>query len=308
MKFLRKLLGILVMLAGILGLVLSLAGLVGVWVSQPAIAGFVDVTIDTLNGSITTSQETMKITAQALGATVDSVDALSVMLSATAMSIEDSQPVLSNLNEFMGVKLPATMEAASNSLKTAQQGADVLDSSIRSLDNFRLVMSSVPLVGAFIEQPTQAYNPEVPLSESLGEIAVQLRDLPDMFVEMAADMDKADDNMVTIQTSLVTMSDSVKTISSSLGEYEAMVIQSQSSMDNLKAMLTNIQNNLDNILNTTAIVLSLVFFWLLAAQVVILSQGWELFQGTAGRMESGATVEVVETTAEVQADEKSEDS
>jgi hypothetical protein len=34
--------------------------------------------------------------------------------------------------------------------------------------------------------------------------------------------------------------------------------------------------------------LSLFFGWLLVAQVVILSQGWELFQGTAGRMESGA--------------------
>ena len=32
---------------------------------------------------------------------------------------------------------------------------------------------------------------------------------------------------------------------------------------------------------------ALMLLWLLAAQVVILSQGWELYQGTAGRMESG---------------------
>jgi hypothetical protein len=31
--------------------------------------------------------------------------------------------------------------------------------------------------------------------------------------------------------------------------------------------------------------MSLFFAWLLAAQVVMLSQGWELFQGTADRME-----------------------
>jgi len=40
-------------------------------------------------------------------------------------------------------------------------------------------------------------------------------------------------------------------------------------------------------LNGAAIVVSLFFLWLLAAQVVIFSQGWEPFQGTAGRMESG---------------------
>ena len=37
-----------------------------------------------------------------------------------------------------------------------------------------------------------------------------------------------------------------------------------------------------------ALVFTLFFLWLLAAQVVIFSQGWELYQGTAGRMEGGA--------------------
>jgi hypothetical protein len=39
-------------------------------------------------------------------------------------------------------------------------------------------------------------------------------------------------------------------------------------------MLTKIQKNLPTILNGTAAVFSLFFFWLLAAQIVILSQGW----------------------------------
>ncbi len=306
MDFLRKLLGIFVMLAGVLGLALSLAGLVGVWTSRPAVASFVDTTIQTLDSSITISQDTMKITAQALGATVESVDALSVMLSATAASVEDSQPVLNNLNQFLGVELPATMQSASNSLQTVQRGADVLDGAIRSLDSFRSMMSAVPFLGASFDQPAESYDPDVPLSESLGEIADQLESLPDMFVEMAADLEKTDDNLVTIQTSLVTMSDSVQTISSSLSEYETMVIQSKASMDNLKAILSNIQNNLDNILNTTAIVLSLAFFWLLAAQVVIFSQGWELFYGTAGRMERSVSPAVEARAVETRPEEKDE--
>jgi hypothetical protein len=53
-------------------------------------------------------------------------------------------------------------------------------------------------------------------------------------------------------------------------------------------MLTNIQSNLTTILNGVVIVLTLLLFWFLATQVVILSQGWELFQGTADRMERGS--------------------
>jgi uncharacterized phage infection (PIP) family protein YhgE len=188
---------------------------------------------------------------------------------------------------MMGETVPSTLDSASDSLKTAQQAAVVLDSAIKSLENFRVVMSATPLLGALVEQPKQAYNPEVPLSESLGELATTLESLPATFTEMSANLDKADDNLVTIQGNLTTMSDSVSLISKSLGEYQAMISQSQSSVANLTSILTSIQRNLANILNWVAIVFSVFFFWLLAAQVVILSQGWELYQGTAGRMESG---------------------
>jgi uncharacterized phage infection (PIP) family protein YhgE len=247
----------------------------------------VNTTIQTLDTSIQTSQKAMEVTGQALGATVESVDALSSMLSTTAASVEDTKPVLDQLNVMMGETVPSTLDSASDSLKTAQQAAVVLDSAIKSLENFQVVMSATPLLGALVEQPKQAYNPEVPLSESLGELATTLESLPATFTEMSSNLDKADDNLVTIQGNLTTMSDSVSLISKSLGEYQAMISQSQSSVANLTSILTSIQRNLANILNWVAIVFSVFFFWLLAAQVVILSQGWELYQGTAGRMESG---------------------
>jgi len=230
----------------------------------------------------------MEVTGQALGATVDSVDALSAMLSTTAASLENTQPVVAQINVLMGETVPSTLKSATDSLKTAQQAADVLDSAIKSLENFRSVLGAAPLIGAFVEVPKQAYNPEVPLADSLGELAKNLESLPATFTKMSVSLDKADDNLVAIQGNLTTMSDSVKLISKSLGEYQDMIAQSKSSMENLVTMLTNIQNNLPNILNGVAMVFSLFFLWLLAAQVVIFSQGWELFQGTASRMETSA--------------------
>ena len=289
MGALRRILGILVMIAGILGLLISLAGLIGVWWVSPTLKSYASNTIATLNTSITSSQEVMEITGQALGATVDSVDALSTMLSTTAATLEDTQPVLDQVNVMMGETVPDSMETATESLKTAQQAAVVLDSAIKSLENFRFVLSATPLLGALVDQPTQAYDPQVPLADSLGELASTLESLPDTFTDMSANLDKADDNLTVIKDNLTTMSDSVKLISSSLQEYQNMISQSKSSMDNVKALLTNLESNLDNILRGVAIGFSVFFVWLLVAQVVILTQGWELFQGTAGRMESGAS-------------------
>ena len=77
MKIIRRILGIFVMIAGILGLLLSVAGLVVVWLAKPTVTSYADTTINTLNQSVTTSQNVMEVTGQALGATVTSLDALS---------------------------------------------------------------------------------------------------------------------------------------------------------------------------------------------------------------------------------------
>ncbi|OGN89887.1 MAG: hypothetical protein A2Y88_02680 [Chloroflexi bacterium RBG_13_48_10] len=287
MKVLRRILGVFVMIAGILGLVLSLAGLVGVWVAKPTVTTYANTTIDMLNESVTTSQNVMEVTGQALGATVVSLDALSNMLNTTASTVDDTTPVLTEINNIMSDTLPSTLKATTTSLYTAQEAAQVLESTIKSLDSFRFLLSATPLLGNLVDQPGVSYNPEKPLADTLGELAINLESLPDTFINMSVSLNSADDNMGSIRGNLVTMSESVGLISSSLSEYEKMIIQSQSSMDNLTSILTNIQSNLTNILNGLAIALSVFLFWFLMAQVVILSQGWELYQGTAGHMEGG---------------------
>jgi hypothetical protein len=286
MKIMRRILGVLVMVAGILGLLISLAGLVMVWVAKPTVAAYANTTIDTLIESVISSQSVMEITSQALGATIDSVDALSAMLSTTAATVEDTQPVLDEIDIIMAETLPSTLKATTESLYTAQEAAQVLESTIQSLDAFRFLLSGAPLIGDLVDSTGELYNPEKPLADSLGELAFNLEGLPDTFVEMAVNLSATDDNLGSIQGNLLTMSDSVGFISSSLGEYNKMINQSQSSMEDVTSILTNIQSNLATILNGVAIALTLFFIWLLAAQVVILSQGWELYQGTADRMES----------------------
>ena len=295
MKILRRILGVFVMLAGLVGLLISLAGLVGVWLARPAVITSVNSTIATLNNSIDTSQKAMVVTDQALGATVESVDALSEMLGATAGTVEDTKPVFAQMNSMMNEQLPSTIEATMDSLKASQAAAASLEGTMKSLDSFRMVISATPFLSAFVPADATAYNPEKPLADSLGEVAVSLEDMPATFTEMATNMDKADDNLDTIQANLTTMSTSVSGISGSLREYQSMIGQSQASLENLRGMLTNTQANLDSILNWVTIVLYLLLFWMLAAQVVILSQGWELYQGTAGHMEGG---EVERVTAE----------
>jgi methyl-accepting chemotaxis protein len=285
------------MCAGVVGLLLSVAGLVGLWLIRPALAGTITTTIETLSGTVDTSQEAMVITNQALGATVDSVDALSDMLATTAITVEDTQPMISQAEVVIGETLPATFEAVDDSLVAAQEAAQSLESAMKSFDAFRVVLEATPFFGAFASSPQPPYNPEKPLADALGDLSVSLEDMPGTFIEMSASMDTADDNLELVKDNLNVMSASVSEISGSLSQYQAMLGESQASMDNLKSMLTGIQANLETGLNAVTIVFALFFLWLLAAQVVIFSQGWELYHGTAGHMADSSTEPTAVTPA-----------
>jgi len=80
------------------------------------------------------------------------------------------------------------------------------------------------------------------------------------------------------------MSTSVSLISTSLTEYQSVIGESKTSMVNLQSILTNTKNNLPAVLHIASIIFTLFFLWLLAVQVVIFSQGLELFHGTATKM------------------------
>lgn len=285
MAVLRRILGVVVMGAGVIGLLLGLGGLIGLFIVRPVMVSTATATVDTLVTSVEISQKTLEITGGALDATVSSVDALSGTLDATAETLADTQPVITQVNALMGKALPDAMKAAGDSLNAAQAAAQSLEGAIKSFESFRNLLAAVPFLG--VKQSTQAYDPEQPLADSLGDLSTSIEDMPDDFVKMSESMHKADGNLNTVQTNLVKMSENVAVISDRLVEYQAVIDDSKASMDKLHGILTGTRDNLGAILAAATAVMVLFMLWLLVTQVVIFSQGWELFHGTADRVDSG---------------------
>lgn len=284
MNLIRRIFGIFVMLAGLVGLLLSLAGLAGLWMARPGVNASLQNSIRTLYASADNSQKTLAITNRALEASVKSVDALAEMLATTRQIVDDTQPVLGQVNTIMGTDLPASFEAAGQSLTAAQDAAASLESAIKSFEAFQQAMAGVPLVSGLLPQNPVTYDPEVPLSDSLGDLSASIEDMPASFENMSTGLDNADDNLELVKANLEVMSTNVTGISANLQEYQAMVDESSASMGDLKTMLGGWQANLPYYLDMTALILALFLLWLLAAQIVIFSQGWELFMGTTNRM------------------------
>lgn len=299
MKLLRRSLGVFVMIAGIIGLVLSLAGIGGLITMRPKINASLSSTIDLLVNSLDTSRKALGAADLTIGAAVTSVDALSSMLTNTANTVSDTQPIITQMNEVLGTALPNTLQAASDSLVAAGDAAGSVEVAIKSFEIFKIALGAIPFVGSAVPESKDTYNPQPTLADSLVELSDSLKGMPELFENMSANIDVAESNLDLVKTDLETMSTSVATISTSLEDYELMIGDSLAAMDNLSVTLTNLQNNSNRIINLATIVLGLFLVWLLATQVVIFSQGWELFHGTAGRMSGGTTSEVEEARGEV---------
>lgn len=284
MKFLRKILGVFVMIAGVIGLILSLAGLIGIWVAKPVLTTSINSTVDTLITSVDTSQKTLDITYDALGATAKSVDALASMLDTTVLTVEDTQPAIDKVNIMMAEQLPDTINSATDSLIAAESAATSLESAIKSFEVLQTILGATPFLSAVIPPAAEPYNPDISLADSLKELSTSIEDMPDTFIEMSKDLDKVDDNLLLVTDSMALMSENVTLISQSLTQYQTMISQSKSSTDSLSTMLTTFKNGMENTINIASIVLVLFFLWLLATQVVIFSQGYELYHGTASGM------------------------
>jgi methyl-accepting chemotaxis protein len=293
MKFLRKTLGVFVMIAGVIGLLLSLTGLVGIWVAKPVLTTSINSTIDTLIDSVDTSQQTLEITYDALGATVNSIDALASMLDTTVLTVEDTQPAIDKVNIMMAEQLPDTIETATDSLTAAESAAASLESAIKSFEVLQAILGSTPFLSAVIPPAAEPYNPETSLADSLKELSASIEDMPDTFIDMSKDLDKVDENLLLVTDSMSMMSENVTLISQSLSQYQTMISESKSSTDSLSTMLTTFKNGMDKTINIASIVLLLFFLWLLATQVVIFSQGYELYHGTASAMAASQPEEEV---------------
>lgn len=301
MKLLRKILGIIVMLAGILGLLLSLAGLGATWYYRPSMESAFNNILTTLSSSLDLSQEGLRVTEDALTAAVGSIDALQQTVKATAASLGSTQPVLEGITGFMGDQLPATLDAARSSLNAAQQGAQVVDNAIQSLNTFQSVISAIPIISAFMPAPPQTTTEEgTPLSEALGDVSESLAGLPDLSAELSVDLEAAAGSLTDVEDALNLMAENIGGITESLEGYLSMVQRSQASMKGLQSQLDLWQTNLPTLVNAIALIASLFLVWLLIAQIVIFTQGLELYQGTATRFEAAAvsTNESVSTLPE----------
>lgn len=259
-KIFTKTLGTLFIIVGAGGILLCILGASSIWkmtagLRQEAL-GYLEIAGSTLS----TSQKTLDLTEDALGAASSSLVLLGSTTQTTNQTISSLVPVLATISSLMENDLPDTIEATRTSLVSAQTSA-------RLLDDFLAGLARIPFINL------DAYNPEVPLNKSLGEIADSLADLPASFRTIDANLLATNENLAAIQIDLVETETSILVIQQSLDASEAVLGTFKTDLAALETRLADLSESLEGGLDGLAQAATLVLVWLGFTQLGLVVQG-----------------------------------
>jgi chromosome segregation ATPase len=279
MTVVRRITGLLLMIAAVIGLVFSILALATIWRVEPTLITNLQNVVTLLNQTMQTTSDGLSITKDALTASVNTVANLQTSLETTATTLESTDPLLTEVVDMMQKQLPDTIRATQQSLTTAQSSAQVIDSLLGSL-------SKIPLIGSSI-----GYKPEVPLSDALGQVAQSLNGLPDSFANMEDSLRNTQGNIQKFQADMTVMADSVGQIKSSVAQYEQVVDNYQASIAQVQSQLTALSAGVPQMTRALMLGLTVFLVWMAIAQLGLFTQGFELLTESVRR-------DVVEEIAE----------
>jgi len=279
MSIIRRIIGVLLILAAILGLVVSIGAMYVIWNVQANLTSSLQSTIDLLGQTLETTSQGLVVTQQALQSSVDLIGSLQATVETTAEAIGSTNPLMDEIAILLKEKLPNTIRATQTSLLTAQESAATIDTVLRAI-------SGIPLIG-----PSIGYDPQVPLSDALGQVAQELENIPDTFIAMEDKLQNTQSNMQTFEADLTVMADSVGQIQSSVAQYDQVIGGYQASLDQVLTRLETLSANLPNIVRMVSIGLTAFLVWMAIAQLGLFTQGWELLTENKKREEKEAKEE-----------------
>lgn len=255
--------GILLILAALAGLVISVAGIVGVWRVQQAVNAGLGRTLDVLETTLDATDDGLEIADQSLDQATASLDSLSGVLQTTGKTVRDSIPLFNTFAHVATEDIPAAIERTQTALDSAQSSARFIDTTLR-------LVTSIPFLSL------ERYNPEVPLSDALGEASASLDPISTSLSDLQESVATSAENLATVAEQLDAMSASIEDIQTSLAGAKEVTRKYLQVVSTLNRQLGTARENLPVRVNAIAWFLTIALAWLALTQIGLLIQGLEM--------------------------------
>ena len=263
---LRRLFGLLLIIAAVAGFLFSVVGLFEVWHFRPVVTQKVMDTLAVFDQALNTTQDGFAIVGQVVQTTTVDIASLQTTIQVLAKTIHDTNPMLDSLTSLTGKDFPAAFAATQTSLASAQSSALLID-------NVLATLTSIPFL------QVTAYKPDVPLHTALAQVSTSLDSLTPALAMINSSLVDGKTNLGVIEIDLNKISETTQGISTALGSAQTAIDQYQTVTTRFKEQIDAMQLSIPGWLTTIAWVLTFILGWLLIAQIGLGIQGLDMLRG-----------------------------
>ena len=263
---LRRLVGILLVIAAAAGIIFSLIGLVEMWRYKPVVTKTVVNNLGLCDQALSTTQDVLTIVGQVVQTTTADVASLQATTKALALAIHGANPMLDALIGLTGRDLSEAVSATQTSLASAQSSALLID-------NVLAALTSIPF------SPVAAYKPDVPLHTALAQVSNNLNTLIPSLDTINTSLANGKTNLGVVEDELTKISETTQGISSTLDSAQTVIDQYKTVTTQLKANVETAQRGAQTWMMAITWFLSFAFGWLMIVQLGLGVQGMDMIRG-----------------------------
>lgn len=275
MKTIRKIMGIILLIAVVLGMGTTVFG----FAMLPRIKAQVEAqagdNLTLILDALGATQETLSLANTSLNQSAEALETLNLTLGDVGQTLEDTDPLIESIVVVMSESMPEMVNATQTSLESAQSSAVVIDNMLYSLDSISFLTG--------IE-----YDPDVPLADSIIAISESMDTLEPAF-------DTIGDNLAVTQANLSLVSDSVDSLADNIADIGGTLADSTEIIEQYDEVLLEVRTDIDTLnnqfpgwINKAAWGVSFFLFWLIVIQIGMLFQALEML-GVGQPGEKGST-------------------
>ncbi len=259
-RFLPRLTAVILVLTALGGIALSAAGILIVQKARPLALAWGQQSITAGRETLQTLDDTLTVAQDSLAVASAGLTEVNRALSTSAETLSDAQPTLDEFKTLLDENIPQTVEDTQNALYAAQQDAILIERSLA-------LLTAIPLL------PGEPYDPEQSLSESLGEVAYALGNIPDSTEQISGDLDVTKSNLALLQVSLMSISLQLDDVQHNLGDAAQLLPRYRTLINRLDARLGALEKRLPAWIDFAATALTVLLVWMGLTQIGLLLQG-----------------------------------
>ena len=274
MTILRRLLGIFFLLFGLVGLY---AAYVGVGLGQDIVQGLGTQTTDTLDfvaDSLTTVTESLIVAKDSLAQTQAAIVTTEETAVTLANSVGDSKPLIQNVSQVVTQDLPESLEAVQTAVPNLATAAQVIDTTLRTLDSFGVNQSILGIPLNF--DLGIDYDPEQPLDQSINELGTSLDGVPEELTSLRGPLAQTADNLTKMEADIKRLSGDVGAIAGTLEEFSPQVDQYVSTIATTQSQLRDLSTSIGAELARLESAVFYLMVWFALLQILPIVYGFDL--------------------------------